>query len=269
MNEYTSFAEVYDVFMDNVPYEAWADRIEELIRRFAGGTRIADLGCGTGTMTELLAARGFDMTGVDLSVDMLSIAAGKRETAGSNTLYVCQDMRALDLGECFPVMTCICDCVNYLLTDEDMRSMFRSVREHLADEGFFIFDFNTVHKYRDVVGSSTIAESREDCAFIWNNWFEEKTHVNTCELTLFMALPEPSPDEDNCCDYDTGSLEEGGGLFLRSVETHLQKGYTAEEMEALAAGEGLSLRLSMDADSGAAVHPASERILFVLSRADA
>ena len=267
MNEYTSFAEVYDVFMDNVPYEAWADRIEELIRRFSGGRRIADLGCGTGTMTELLAARGYDMTGVDLSVDMLGIAAGKREAAGSATLYVCQDMRSLDLGERYPVMTCVCDCVNYLLTDEDLRGMFRSVKEHLDDNGIFIFDFNTVHKYRDVIGSSTIAESREDCAFIWNNWFDEQTCINTCELTLFMALQEESPDDSSDGEYDFGALEEGGGLFLRSVETHLQKGYTAKDMETLAAGEGLRLLLCTDGYSDAAVHPASERILFVLTHA--
>ena len=94
MEAYTSFAQVYDTFMDNVPYEDWSDRIRTILRQYGitGGLAL-DLGCGTGKMTELLAEAGFDMIGVDNSEDMLELAMEKRLVSGHDILYLLQDMQ--------------------------------------------------------------------------------------------------------------------------------------------------------------------------------
>ena len=98
MEAYTSFAEVYDQFMDNVPYREWADFLQEILQKegISDGL-VLDLGCGTGSMTEELAGRGYDMIGVDNSEDMLEIAMEKRQESGHDILYLLQDMQEFEL----------------------------------------------------------------------------------------------------------------------------------------------------------------------------
>ena len=115
MDAYTNFAEVYDGFMDNVPYRQWADYIQDLLRE--QGIRdglVLELGCGTGSLTELLAGKGYDMIGVDNSGDMLQIAMEKREVSGSDILYLLQDMREFELYGTVRAVVSICDSMNYI-----------------------------------------------------------------------------------------------------------------------------------------------------------
>ncbi len=290
MNAYTDFAEVYDTFMDNLPYEEWAEVLDSLIRRWYGpasadedpaGKRlyVVDLGCGTGVITRMMAEKGYDMLGVDLSEDMLAVAvrhspeeedgksAGGAESGegedseGENKgpaapLYVCQDMRSLDLGGAADVFISAGDCVNYLLEDRDLKDMFEGVYRHLVPGGLYIFDFNTLHKYRDVIGEATIAESRENCAFIWENWFDEQTRINEYNVTIFAAL----------ADSDKEELSEGGGVFLRSTETHYQKGYTAQEMTAFAEEAGFEVLRVLDGEDHGPAKEESVRVRIVLRR---
>lgn len=100
MEAYTSFAEVYDTFMDNVPYEEWADYLEDRLKEY--GVKdglVLELGCGTGSMTELLAEKGYDMIGVDNSEDMLEIAMEKRIESGHDILYLLQNMQEFERTE--------------------------------------------------------------------------------------------------------------------------------------------------------------------------
>ena len=153
MESYTSFAEVYDQFMDNVPYEAWADFLQEILQK--EGIRdglVLDLGCGTGSMTEALAARGYDMIGVDNSEEMLEIAMEKRVETGHDILYLQQDMQAFELYGTVRAVISVCDCVNYLTDPEELEEVFRLVNNYLDPEGIFIFDFNTQYKYRELLG---------------------------------------------------------------------------------------------------------------------
>ena len=115
MEAYTNFAEVYDTFMDNVPYEQWAAYIKETLKEdgIADGL-VLELGCGTGSMTERLAEAGYDMIGVDNSADMLEIALDKREKSGQDILYLLQDMREFELYGTVRAIISACDCVNYV-----------------------------------------------------------------------------------------------------------------------------------------------------------
>ena len=89
MDAYTSFASVYDTFMDNIPYKEWAEYLVGLLKEYGiHDGLVLDLGCGTGNMTELLATSGYDMIGIDNAEDMLEIAMGKREESAYDILSV-------------------------------------------------------------------------------------------------------------------------------------------------------------------------------------
>ncbi len=258
MNEYTSFAKVYDRFMDNVPYEEWADRTDGLIRKYLGNAEgnaerlhVVDAGCGTGVFSELLSARGYRVTGADISEDMLAEAERRRQETGSDILYICQDMRELDPGEQADAVVSVCDCVNYLLSAGDVTRFFAAVKRALKPGGVLVFDYTTPHRYRDEIGDATIAESRDDCAFIWENCYHEEEHINEYELTLFAAAPGSDPAAD-------------GAPFLRSVEVHFQRGYTPEEIRECAADAGLEVLFEEDGEEGGAVSGDSGRVRAVL-----
>ena len=274
MEAYTDFAQVYDTFMDETPYEEWADFIDKLIVQY-GISRpacrqiqdnqlqasavektaeenlasernlVLDLGCGTGSLTELMAEKGYDMIGVDLSQEMLGIALAKREAAASSTLYLCQDMRELELYSTVGTVISVCDSVNYLLEEEDLIETFRLVNNYLYPGGIFIFDFNTVYKYEQVIGDTTIAENRDDCSFIWENYYHEKEHINEYDLNIFVREDE---EEER---------------FRRFSETHYQRGYSLEEMTRLIESAGLTLVAALDADTHKKPTENSERIYMI------
>ena len=202
MEAYSDFAEVYDELMDDTPYEAWCEFLMGVFQRYgvddvsktadSGETAtepmdqnlrqerntILDLGCGTGTLTELLARRGYDMIGVDNAEGMLRIAMDKRERSGLDILYLLQDMREFELYGTVGAVVSVCDSVNYLLTEEDIVQTFARVNNYLYPQGLFIFDFNTVYKYAVMIGDATIAENRENCSFIWENYYHEEEEIN-------------------------------------------------------------------------------------------
>ncbi len=172
---YTSFAAVYDTFMDNVPYEEWNEYICMLLGEHGIEEGIVlDLGCGTGTMTELLAERGYDMIGVDNSEDMLEIAREKQLQSGSEILYLQQDMREFELYGTVRAVVSVCDSINYITEEDELLQVFCLVNNYLDPEGIFIFDFNTEYKYRELLGDQTFAESRDECIFIWDNYYYEE-----------------------------------------------------------------------------------------------
>lgn len=248
MEAYTDFAYVYDTFMDETPYEMWRDRLVVMMKEdgIEDGL-VLDLGCGTGTLTELLAKAGYDMIGVDYSQEMLSIAQEKRAASGQNILYLEQDMREFELYGTVKAIVCVCDSINYLLEKEDIVKTFKLVNNYLDPKGLFIFDFNTVHKYRDVIGDTVIAENREECSFIWENYYDEEECINEYDLTIFV--------------------KEDSDIFRRFVETHYQRGYTLEEMREMIDDSGLKFVKAIDADTMKEPTETSERI-YVIARED-
>lgn len=281
MEAYTDFAEVYDELMDDTPYEEWCVFLMEIFRRYGvddvsktegyttndmsvttrslenlSGTdgksaeenlwqernTVLDLGCGTGTLTELLARKGYDMIGVDNAEEMLQIAMEKRERSGLDILYLLQDMRELELYGTVGTVVSVCDSLNYLLDEEDIVRTFERVNNYLYPQGIFIFDFNTVYKYAVVIGDATIAENREDCSFIWENYYHAEQEINEYDLTVFVAE---------------------GTLFRRFQEVHYQRGYRLEQIKALLTQAGLEFLEALDADTHGRVTKESERIYVV------
>lgn len=207
---------------------------------------VLDLGCGTGTLTELLCRAGFDMIGIDNSEEMLEIALQKREKNGSDILYLLQDMREFELYGTVGAVCSVCDSLNYILEEEDMVKVFSLVNNYLYPGGIFVFDFNTVYKYEQVIGDDTIAENRDDCSFIWENYYDEESRINEYDLTIFVRKPDTE-------------------YFRKFTETHYQKGYTLEQMKGFLEAAGLLFVKALDADTRGEVRAESERI-YVIAR---
>lgn len=245
MEAYTSFAEVYDTFMDNVPYEEWAEYLAELLQEYdIEDGLVLDLGCGTGSLTEILATKGYDMIGADGSAEMLEIAMEKKAQSGHDILYLLQDMREFELYGTVRAVVSVCDCVNYITDEKELEQVFRLVNNYLDPEGIFIFDFNTEYKYKEILGEQTIAEDREDCSFIWDNYYYEDESMNEYELTLFIK-------------------EQDSNLYRKYQEMHYQKAYTLDAMRELVEWSGLEFVTAYDAYTKKAPTETSERICVV------
>ena len=179
MEAYSDFARVYDIFMDNVEYEKWAEYLIESLKEYGIEDGIVlELGCGTGVMTELLAESGYDMIGVDNSEEMLAEAMEKRVESGQDILYLLQDMQEFELYGTVRAVVSVCDSPNYITDRDELRHVVELVNNYLDPEGIFLFDMNTVHKYRDLLGDTTIAENRDEGSFIWDNSYDEEEGLN-------------------------------------------------------------------------------------------
>lgn len=245
MDAYTSFAMVYDQLMDNVPYEAWCAYLTGLLREY--GCReglVLELGCGTGALTRLLAAEGYDMIGLDNSPDMLSIARERQAEEGTDILYLLQDMTAFELYGTVAAAVSLCDSMNYITEYQELVQVFRLVNNYLDPGGYFIFDLNTPYKYRELLADNTFAENREDCSFIWENTYDAGTGLNEYALTLFLR------GED--------------GRYERFEEFHYQRAYTVETVKKAAAEAGMDLIAVYDAFTRDAPSDTCERVYVVL-----
>ena len=246
MEAYTSFARVYDIFMDNVPYKEWADYLGKILKEYGiDDGLVLDLGCGTGSMTEMLASSGYDMIGVDNAEEMLEIAMEKKVESGHDILYLLQDMREFELYGTVRAVISACDSVNYITDDEDLTEVFRLVNNYLDPEGLFVFDFNTEYKYREILGEQTIAEDREECSFIWDNYYDEDERINEYELTLFVRD------------------EEQPQLYRKYQEEHFQRAYTLEQIRHMLMEAGLEYVTAYDDYTKESPHDRSERICVV------
>lgn len=246
MEAYTSFARVYDTFMDNVPYKEWANYLGKILKEYGiDDGLVLDLGCGTGSMTEMLASSGYDMIGVDNAEEMLEIAMEKKVESGHDILYLLQDMREFELYGTVRAVISACDSVNYITDDEDLTEVFRLVNNYLDPEGLFVFDFNTEYKYREILGEQTIAEDREECSFIWDNYYDEDERINEYELTLFVRD------------------EEQPQLYRKYQEEHFQRAYTLEQIRHMLMEAGLEYVTAYDDYTKESPHDRSERICVV------
>ena len=242
MEAYTEFAQVYDRFMDNVPYEAWCEGISKILTEHGiSEGLVLDLGCGTGTMTRLLRQKGYDMIGVDASAEMLEIA---RNHPDEGILYLQQDMREFELYGTVRAIVSICDSMNYLEDYEDLVQVLKLANNYLDPKGVFIFDMNTVYKYREQLGEQTIAENREESSFIWENYFDEDEMVNEYDLTLFIR------EED--------------GRFSKYEETHYQKAFEISEVLEAVKEAGMELVAVYDAFTRQPPRKNSDRVYFVV-----
>lgn len=242
MESYRDFARVYDEFMDQTPYDEWLLNILNIFKEYKidKDTQVLDLGCGTGKMARKLAREGYQVTAVDNSMDMLEIAASEED---DHILYVLQDMVSLELPQQVDAAVSICDCMNYILEEEDLKEAFRRVREFLKEDGVFVFDMNSHYKYKEILACNTFAEDREDAGFIWDNFYDEEERINEYQLSLFIQNEQ--------------------GTYNKYEELHLQKAYEQEEVVSFLYEAGFSSVRVLDAETMDEVKEDTQRLYYI------
>ena len=241
---YEDFAEVYDRFMDETPYGEWADFVEETLKD--AGIRdglVLDLGCGTGSVTELLAKKGYDMIGVDLSDRMLDIAMEKRAASGLDILYLQQDMREFELYGTVRAVVSVCDSMNYILNEDELVQVFTLVNNYLDPGGIFLFDLKTEHYYKDLTGDAVYGQTEDDMSMIWENYYYEDERINEYHVTMF--------------------LREEDGRYRKEEEMHYQRAYSVEEIISAMERAGLEFVAAYDNGTTNPVNEDSVRIYIV------
>ncbi len=216
---YTAFASVYDRLMAATDYDAWAGFYTKLLE-WAGvpsGGLVAECACGTGSLTVPLARR-YRMTGLDLSQDMLSIAARKARAAGLDIPLVCQDMRKMSLHRLQDAVLCTCDGVNYLMTPTQLARFFKRAFAALKPGGALVFDLSSTHKLSKTLGNNTLVHVDEDVSYIWRNRWSEAGRCLNMDLSVFARRPD--------------------GAFDRVEESQTQRAHGAEEIASALSGAG-------------------------------
>ncbi len=249
MPAYESFARVYDELMDDVPYDQWARTIRQMLlcRGISDGLML-ELGCGTGRMMKIMSDYGYDMIGVDSSLEMLEIAREKAGDDCEGLLYLHQDMREFELYGTVRSVISVCDSINYIISPEDLAGVFRLVSNYLDPGGFFIFDFNTEYYYESLVGDAVIAEDREEVSFIWYNDYDKERHLNTIDLSVFVR--------------------EADGRYRKFNEQHIQRGYTLAGIRQLLTESGLDFLDAFDGYSDRKAGNSSSRIVVLAQEKD-
>lgn len=212
MESYGEFAAVYDRLMDDFDYPRWAEYYMEIIARAGcAPKKLCDCACGTGSMSQEFARRGLAVTGVDISRDMLEIAAVKARRAAQKIMFVAQDMTELTLPRPVDALVCACDGVNYLTAPGSVERFFRAAHAALKPGGCLAFDISSRYKLEKVIGGGFFGEERDDIAYIWSNTLDVEQHIVDMELTFFV--------KQDC------------GLYRRFEEKQRQRAHSADEME--------------------------------------
>lgn len=204
---YHVFAACYDRLTGEIDYAARAGYFDRLLRRYlppdCEAPLLLDLGCGTGSLSAAMAARGYDVIGVDQSPEMLMQALGKGD---GQVQYICQEFTALDLFGTIDATVCALDCLNHLPDETALRRTFERVSLFTEQGGLFVFDVNTPYKHREVLGDHTFIYDMDDVYCVWQNATDPETLVT--EITL---------------DFFTSDVEDESGAYYRSGERFCER----------------------------------------------
>ncbi len=242
---YNDFAQVYDKLQD-ADYNKFVDFYEEIFKRLGKKPELVlDLACGTGNITLPMAERGYDMIGLDMSVEMLNIARDKAYEVNREILFLCQDMCEMELFGTVDAIVCALDGLNYITDYDDLKELFRLANNYLNPGGVFIFDINSLHKLKNILGGNTFVNDEQGIFYVWQSEFCEETNICDFDLTFFCE------DED--------------GAYVRFDEFQQERAYTIAEITEAAKSAGLDVTGIYKPFEFATADDNDERIFFVVS----
>ena len=211
MNAYGPLAFWYDRLTLDIPYEAFVDFYEKEFSADGGEFKVLlDLCCGTGTLTWLLAERGYEMIAADASPDMLMQAASKAAEVSVPPLFLCQDASALDLYGTVDAAVCSLDGMNYI-PESELPEVFHRLHLFVRPGGLLIFDIKTPEWFRSVDGSVSVDET-EDMLCLWRAEFDT---------------------EENAICYGMDMFSKSGNLWRRDSEEHIESAHSPERLAEL------------------------------------
>lgn len=244
---YGDFAKIYDKLQD-IDYESFADYYESLFVRYKIKPELMlDLACGTGNITIPMAKRGYDMIGVDISEEMLDIAAEKARKHECDILFLNQDMTEFELYGTVDVMLCSLDGINYLTQDGELEKLFALVKNYLNPNGLFIFDINSEYKLKNVLGNNTFVYDEDDVYCVWDNCFDDEDGICGFNLDFFVKTDD--------------------GLYKRECEYQEERAYGIDEIRECAEKTGLIFEDCFADRSFEKPNDTTERLFVVLRKA--
>jgi len=240
---YNEFAKIYDELInEDIDYEQISNRILEICNEQSiNFDSYLDLACGTGNVTVKLANKFKEAIASDLSQDMLVEARNKLKKEKVKCKLLCEDMTNLNLNKEFDLITSVLDASNYIIEDEDFYDYFRGVKDHLKEDGLFIFDINSYYKLSQVLGNNIYTYSEDKIFYSWENIFEDD--IVNMYLTFFVKK---------------------GDLYERFEEEHRERAYTENYIESLLDAIGFTIIAKYDGYSKQSVKEDSERIVYVV-----
>lgn len=241
LKSYTDFASIYDrLISEDIDYTAIADYIEKIFERLKINPELVlDMACGTGSLTDILSRRGYDMIGLDLSDEMLAVAKKKNP----QILYLCQDMCSFELYGTVDAICCMTDSLNYILDDEDLFKIFDSAKRCYLNPGApFIFDMNSPYKLKHIIGENTFVYNDDDVFYSWENQFDDREKIADFFLTFFVKE---------------------GSLYRKFSEIHSEKAREAETVKGILLRAGFKNIDVYDGYTFEPINEKTERFMFI------
>jgi SAM-dependent methyltransferase len=240
-SQFIDIADYYDDLMAGVPYRLWVDYLEELLKGINFHPRtVLDVACGTGSVSEIIADRGYQVTGVDLSAGMIEVARQKAEKNESGVDYHVQDAAELSLGRQFDLAISLFDSLNYITDEDHLAKAIKRVGEHVVEGGYFIFDVNT--EYALSHGFFNQSNLGSYPRYVWSSSFDRSTRICTVKM-VFEVLDH--------------------GAARQFTEVHRQKAYRLDELDSMLRDAGFETVARYHAYKFRQPTRRSDRVFFV------
>ncbi|QOR36320.1 class I SAM-dependent methyltransferase [Clostridium sp. 'deep sea'] len=230
----------------NVDYNNWSSYLIELINKNPKGIKLLDAGCGTGTISNLMAKQGFTVTGVDSSTAMLNMAW---KHVKPQLQFVHQNIQQLNLSREYDVIISTCDVFNYITTEKELLKTLTRIYDHLDYDGVFLFDISSYNKLKNFLGNNNFSDITNDVGYIWDNFFDDESNILNMQITFFMPYEET-------------------GLYYRCDEEHYQRAWSITEIVAALVETGFKSIKAYDAFTFDPPTESSDRIQFVAYKKD-
>jgi SAM-dependent methyltransferase len=243
---FTAVAEVYDHLMRSIPYRWWLTYVEEMLARFEKHPKtVMDLACGTGSLTLLLAEKGYAAVGVDNSFGMLSVAGRKAEKLGISVPFVLQDATSLSFRPAFNLVVSLFDSLNYIIGAERLRCAFQRISEACLPGATFMFDVNTIRALELELFTQNNLNTSDWLKYNWLSRYDPASRISTIQMNFTVSQD---------------------GQEFSFQEIHRQMGYELSEISGMLGDSGLRVLAVFDAYSTEKVHPLSTRAFFVTEK---
>ncbi len=246
MNEqYSVLSKYYDILNSGVDYREFAEYLHNMIEKHKAidTSLVLDLACGTGKITRELADMGYDMTGIDISEDMLAVAQEQEAKDKKGILYLCQDMRNFELYGTVDAAVCCLDSINYLTKPADVKKCFSLLHNYIAPNGLLIFDINTPYRFENEYGDRDYVMEEDGVLLCWRNYYDSDKKVCDFVLTIFV--------------------EEEDGSWTRLDEEQRERVYTMRSIKKLLLDTGFEIIDVMSDFSGTKIGEKDTKWYFV------